>query len=481
MNANKRFQKEIRQLYIQQSQRDLHINDYLIYYDETNINKLHTIIRGPTDSVYRHKFIRLDFMIPDNYPHSPPEVTFINYDGVRIHPNMYENGKCCATILNTWGDDKFEKWTSSMGIETILLTFHSFLDNNPYTYEPGGRDDPSYTDYVQHQSWSSCLIRYLQNETIELFTEFMHNYLLINIDSIFNDLYELSEIYPSGYYETRCFEIETFPINYSRISGLLEYYYNYIEFQESHQISSFDEFINMDYDCCICYDTTVVRQQGTLQMENNSNCYIPTNDKVNDNLYFSCCFYKHIESCKECMYKDENTCCKACYKSSAKYSYNYMNIADNIVSKIKEYVDFENSLVIFTGHSLGGTLASMMGLTYNKTAVAFESPGDKHYIDLVGLGDIHSDKIYHFGHDADPLFIGNCGMTCSSLGYYVNTKCHVGNTCSFRSKEKLGYGESILKHRIDYIINNIIPHWETDFPECVKVEDCVDCEDWTYI
>ena len=229
------------------------------------------------------------------------------------------------------------------------------------------------------------------------------------------------------------------------------------------------------------FNDDVVRQQGTLQMENNSNCYIPTNDKVNDNLYFSCCFYKHIESCKECMYKDENTCCKACYKSSAKYSYNYMNIADNIVSKIKEYVDFENSLVIFTGHSLGGTLASMMGLTYNKTAVAFESPGDKHYIDLVGLGDIHSDKIYHFGHDADPLFIGNCGMTCSSLGYYVNTKCHVGNTCSFRSKEKLGYGESILKHRIDYIINNIIPHWETDFPECVKVEDCVDCEDWTYI
>ena len=229
------------------------------------------------------------------------------------------------------------------------------------------------------------------------------------------------------------------------------------------------------------FNDDVVRQQGTLQMENNSNCYIPTNDKVNDNLYFSCCFYKHIESCKECMYKDENTCCKACYKSSAKYSYNYMNIADNIVSKIKEYVDFENSLVIFTGHSLGGTLASMMGLTYNKTAVAFESPGDKHYIDLVGLGDTRSDKIYHFGHDADPLFIGNCGMTCSSLGYYVNTKCHVGNTCSFRSKEKLGYGESILKHRIDYIINNIIPHWETDFPECVKVEDCVDCEDWTYI
>lgn len=297
MNVNRRFQKEIRQLYIQQSQRDLNENDYLIYYDETDVNKLYTIIKGPVDSVYRHKFIRLDFKIPDNYPHSPPEVTFINYDGVRIHPNMYEDGKCCATILNTWGDDKFEKWTSSMCIETILLTFHSFLDNNPYTYEPGGADDPSYTVYVKHQSWTSCLIRYLQNEKIELFTEFMHNYLLLNIDSIFSDLYELSEIYPLGYYETRCFEIDIFPVNYSRISSLLEYYYNYIEFQESHQISSFDEFVNMDYDCCICYDTlpsndgTLPSNDGTITLGCNHSFHkacLQSHIQVNNNICPMC-------------------------------------------------------------------------------------------------------------------------------------------------------------------------------------------------
>jgi len=77
MNVNRRFQKEIRQLYIQQSQRNLLENDYLIYYDETNTSKLHAIIRAPYDSVYRHKFIRLDLTIPDNYPHSPPDVHFI--------------------------------------------------------------------------------------------------------------------------------------------------------------------------------------------------------------------------------------------------------------------------------------------------------------------------------------------------------------------------------------------------------------------
>jgi ubiquitin-protein ligase len=257
MNVNRRFLKEIRNLYIEQSQRDLLQNDYLIHYDEQNINKVYAIIKAPHDSVYRHKFIRLDIKIPDNYPHSPPEVSFVNYDGVRIHPNMYENGKCCATILNTWGDSKFEKWTSSMGIETILLTFHSFLDNNPYMFEPGGRDDPSYTVYVLYQSWTSCLIRYLQNERIELFNSFIHRYMLTYIDSIFNDLSILEQTYPAAYYATRCFEIDRYVIDYNRLIGTLQNYYNYIDFSENYnnQDVTFEQFINREYDCNICYDT----------------------------------------------------------------------------------------------------------------------------------------------------------------------------------------------------------------------------------
>lgn len=255
---NKRFLKEIKSLYIQQSKKSFMENDYLIQYDEENINILHTIIKAPYDSIYRHKFIRLDFKIPENYPHSPPEVTFKNYDGVRIHPNMYENGKCCATILNTWGDDIFEKWTSSMGIETILLTFHSFLDNNPYMYEPGGRDDPNYSVYVEYQSWVTCLIRYLQNEKIELFNQFIHNYLLLNIDGIFTDLNNLKLIYPYGYYNCRCFEIENYVINYDIIINTIQNYYNYINYTDSSDLInhfSFEEFLNTDYSCYICFDT----------------------------------------------------------------------------------------------------------------------------------------------------------------------------------------------------------------------------------
>jgi ubiquitin-protein ligase len=266
MNINKRLLKEIRELYIQQNQKALLDNDYLIYYDDININKVYAIIRAPYDSVYRHKFIRLNITIPENYPYSPPDVTFINYNSVRIHPNMYENGKCCATILNTWGDDIYEKWTSSMGIETILLTFHSFLDNHPYMYEPGGRDDTTYTDYVKHESWYSCLIVYLQNESIDSFIQYMHNYLMLNIDTIFQDLYLLKTEYPSGYYNCRCFEIDNYTINYDKIIINLQNSYNYIDYIERKYtdediLESFQDFINKEYNCNICFDTNHIENQ----------------------------------------------------------------------------------------------------------------------------------------------------------------------------------------------------------------------------
>lgn len=74
---NKRLLREIKNLYLQQSQRNILENDYLIHYDENNINRVQAIIRAPDDSVYRHKFVRLDFNIPDNYPHSPPKLRLL--------------------------------------------------------------------------------------------------------------------------------------------------------------------------------------------------------------------------------------------------------------------------------------------------------------------------------------------------------------------------------------------------------------------
>ena len=202
------------------------------------------------------------------------------------------------------------------------------------------------------------------------------------------------------------------------------------------------------------------------------------NDKYNDNLFYSCCYYKKssiFEDCKKCETSTDSTdtCCIDCYKDTLDFELNYFRIAVGIIENLKKELDFDNSDIIFTGHSLGGTIASYLGLYYNKTAVGFESPGDKHYANLVGFNE-KRDNIYHYGHDADPLFLGDCGSLCTSLGYHVDTKCHVGNTCLYKAKEKLGNTESILNHRIDYIIKHIIPHWENDLPECIQ-EECSEC------
>lgn len=256
---NKRLLKELKNLIVEQNKKSLLENDYLVSFDETNLNKVHAIIKCPYDSIYRHKFVRLTFDIPEDYPHSPPKVTFVNYDGVRIHPNMYEDGKCCSTILNTWPSEN-EKWTSSMGIETILLTFHSFFDNNPYTYEPGGRDDPSYTEYVLFQSWKTCLLRYVHDYSQpDIFITFIHNYLMVNVEEIFNDLTSLIEEYPYGPRYTRCFEIDNFIINYENVIYRLEQCYQYIDYRDNYATQGeeidYDSFINKEYNCNICFDT----------------------------------------------------------------------------------------------------------------------------------------------------------------------------------------------------------------------------------
>lgn len=271
--TNKRLLHEIKRLFIEQNQKPLLENEYLVYFDETNINRVQTIIKAPYDSVYRHKFIRLDFEIPEDYPHSPPKVYFVNYDSVRIHPNMYEDGKCCSTILNTWPSDN-ERWTSSMGIETILLTFRSFLDNNPYTFEPGGRDDPTYTDYVLYQSWKTCLFRYLENEQPELFTEYIEQYIYHNITEIRRDLRHLEYLYEIGYYETRCFEIDLFFINYFNIIYEMDGFYKSIqrkiEFDDDNEVNDAEggdvDDVDVNFDCNICFDTLVGESESESEI-----------------------------------------------------------------------------------------------------------------------------------------------------------------------------------------------------------------------
>jgi ubiquitin-protein ligase len=108
-----------------------------IYYlhDDTDLLKGYALIIGPSDTPYFGGNYFFQFKFPNDYPHSPPLVTFCtNGNNIRFNPNLYKCGKVCVSLLNTWTG---EQWSSCQTISTVLLTLCTLLCKNPLLNEPG--------------------------------------------------------------------------------------------------------------------------------------------------------------------------------------------------------------------------------------------------------------------------------------------------------------------------------------------------------
>ncbi len=114
------------------------LKDNGIYYlhDETDILKGYALIVGPQDTPYQYGFYFFKIEYPTDYPHSPLKFTFLNRDkfNTRFHPNLYRNGKCCLSVLNTWAG---EPWSSCQSLKSILLTVLTIFTKDPLLNEPG--------------------------------------------------------------------------------------------------------------------------------------------------------------------------------------------------------------------------------------------------------------------------------------------------------------------------------------------------------
>jgi ubiquitin-conjugating enzyme E2 G1 len=81
---------------------------------------------------------------PPTYPLMPPTLKF---ETPIYHPNVYENGEVCISILHPPEDDKYgyeqasERWSPVQTPETILLSVISMLgspnDESPANIEAG--------------------------------------------------------------------------------------------------------------------------------------------------------------------------------------------------------------------------------------------------------------------------------------------------------------------------------------------------------
>ncbi len=86
---------------------------------------------------------RCTLIFPQEYPHLPPTLTFL--DPIPFHPNVYENGLLCISILHppvedlTGYESANERWSPVQTPETILLSVISLLhdpnDESPANIE----------------------------------------------------------------------------------------------------------------------------------------------------------------------------------------------------------------------------------------------------------------------------------------------------------------------------------------------------------
>ncbi|CAJ0845076.1 6942_t:CDS:2 [Entrophospora sp. SA101] len=174
-------------------------------------------------------------------------------------------------------------------------------------------------------------------------------------------------------------------------------------------------------------------------------------DKINDNLLFSCCCAKvdrtwsGVCDCHRGNYNCDIDCLQESVDKESDESLYYkvvLNLFDNMAS------EFQDSKVWLIGHSLGGSLASLLGLTHGLPVVAYEAPGERRAakkLHLPGPPAVPYEllPIWHIGQTADPIYMGLCnGITswCYLGGYAMETKCHVGKACVFDVVEKLKWG-----------------------------------------
>ncbi|KAI7949425.1 hypothetical protein MJO28_008246 [Puccinia striiformis f. sp. tritici] len=221
--------------------------------------------------------------------------------------------------------------------------------------------------------------------------------------------------------------------------------------------------------------TVVVAIKGTSAGLIGNGGSTGVNDKLNDNLFFSCCCarvswsWSPVCDCYEAPYKCRASCVESALMNKSVYFQAAVDLYDDIVRM------YPHSQIWLAGHSLGGALAGILGVTFGIPAVGFESPGDllpakRLHLPLppgasFGKGQELS-HVFQVFHTADPIAMGTCNgalSSCSVAGYALETRCHLGKSIIFDTVGKLKWAQDIRTHPIQTVIEKVLrPDWIPD-------------------
>lgn len=246
-------------------------------------------------------------------------------------------------------------------------------------------------------------------------------------------------------------------------------------------------------------------------------------DKYMDNIMFSCCCarvdlswtpvcgcYKgssNIKKKSEKLFHDigdtlqesplnnkypllraRNQCDRKCLESTIRDDPDsYFNEASAVTRLVM--AKYPRAQIWFTGHSLGGAMASLMAVAIKRTAaITFAAPGPLLYARHLGLhkGQVEGTQwqyaIWNYGLASDPIFMGTCtglATSCYLSGYAIETACRHGLDCRYNVTS---WQPDVATHRIDWMIDHVLSKPEKHpLPLCVPNRICADCLEWEYI
>ena len=168
------------------------------HFDDDDITTYYVLIIGAKDTPYEGGFYFFEAKHPYNYPMAPPKIRFLSTASkVRIHPNLYTEGKVCLSVINTWYGDG---WSSSLNIRSMWEAIQSFvfvkesLRNEP-GYEKGNEHEVKlFSDYVNYQNVRVCINTILQSlpsSNLKPFTSIIESHIRTNAQKYFNRIQAL--------------------------------------------------------------------------------------------------------------------------------------------------------------------------------------------------------------------------------------------------------------------------------------------------
>lgn len=171
----------------------------------------------------------------------------------------------------------------------------------------------------------------------------------------------------------------------------------------------------------------IIAIKGTSGFSGGIGAPTGRNDKLNDNLLFSCCCARVDWSWStvcDCYVGSPFKCNLTCVEDSLIEKSVYYPAATDLFNNIT--ARFPTSQIWLTGHSLGGSLASLLSITFGVPCVTFEAPGDVMPARRLHLplppgtswdGDRPEFGVTHVYTNSDPIPMGVVSQIFDSLGH----------------------------------------------------------------